>query len=252
MLMVCHHLNPRLPEDLAFAESRIRPETIAAEDVFHDEGILSMYSSDSQAMGRVGENWLRLWQTADKMKKVRGPLVGDEKNDNGRVLRYLAKFTINPAITHGIANVVGSIGPGKIADLVLWPIPFFGIRPMIIVKGGMIAWAATGDPNASIPTPEPVRYRPMFGAFGGAVAATSLTFVSKASFDRGIASELSLQKELYAVSHTRNLSKSSMVRNAYAPKITVDPETYHVTYDGKLAEVPPAQELSLGRLYRLF
>lgn len=253
MLMVCHHLDPRLAEDLAFAESRIRPETIAAEDVLHDMGVISMYSSDSQAMGRVGENWQRLFQTADKMKTLTGPLPEDTAgHDNFRVLRYLAKLTINPAVTNGIADYVGSITPGKMADLVVWDIPFFGIRPRYVIKSGFVAWAVSGDPSASIPTPEPTWYRPMFGAYGRAVASTSAVFTSQAAFQAGIAETLRLQKRVLPVTKTRHLSKRDMVRNDGTPAIMVDPETYRVTVDGKLATVAPAEQVKLARLYRLF
>lgn len=253
MLMVCHHLNPDLPEDLAFAESRIRPETIAAEDVLHDEGILSMYASDSQAMGRVGENWQRLFQTADKMKKLRGPLTEDNgRHDNHRILRYLAKLTVNPAITHGISHSVGLIAPGLLADLVVWDIPFFAIRPKLVLKSGMVAWALSGDPSASIATPEPTRYRPMFGAYGSALAQTSVLFVSQVAEEAHIQEKLRLAKPVVSVRGVRSLSKRDMVRNGKTPIIAVDPETYRVTVDGQLASVPPAQSVSLSRLYRLF
>lgn len=250
MLMVCHHLNPDLPEDVAFAESRIRPETIAAEDVLHDLGVLSMYSSDSQAMGRVGETVTRAVQTADKMKRMRGPLPEDAPgHDNFRVLRYLAKLTINPAITHGIAHVVGSLEPGKLADIVLWPIPFFGAKPKMVIKGGMIAWAAMGDPNASIPTPQPVFYRPMFGALGGARHRTCVTFVSRAACEAGVASRLGLRRAVVAVRGCRHLKKADMVRNGRTPRIEVDTETYAVRVDGELATVEPARRLPLTQLY---
>ncbi|AEJ41037.1 urease, alpha subunit [Sulfobacillus acidophilus TPY] len=255
MLMVCHHLDPHLPEDLAFAESRIRPETIAAEDVLHDLGAISMYSSDSQAMGRVGENWQRLFQTADKMKKMRGRLAEDQarnRNDNFRVLRYLAKLTINPAITNGISAYVGSIAPGKLADLVLWDIPFFAVRPRLVIKGGMIAWAISGDAGASIPTPELNRYRPMFGAYGSAVASTSVIFTSQAALADGLAARIRVRKPLLAASRTRQLSKRDMVRNEATPVIEVDPETYRVMVDGHEATVAPADEVRLARLYRFY
>lgn len=253
MLMVCHHLNPELPEDLAFAESRIRPETIAAEDVLHDMGALSMYSSDSQAMGRVGENWQRLFQTADKMKKLLGPLPEDQNgNDNRRILRYLAKLTVNPAITNGISDVVGHIAPGRLADLVLWDIPFFAVRPRLVLKSGMVAYAISGDPGASIATPEPNRYRPMFGAYGKARAKTSVLFVSGSAWQSGIGERLALAKTVVAVHNTRTLTKQDMVHNGQTPRIEVDPETYRVTVDGRLATVPPASTVSLARLYRLF
>ena len=252
MLMVCHHLNPAVPEDVAFAESRIRPETIAAEDVLHDLGVISMYSSDSQAMGRVGETFIRLWQTAHKMKEQRGPLPGDsDRADNQRVLRYLAKLTINPAITHGIAHEVGSLTPGKLADIVLWPVAMFGAKPQLIVKGGMVLWSAMGDTNASIPTPEPVTYRPMFGAFGGALAATSVTFTSQAAYDAGVPERLRLTKRAVPVRGCRTLSKADMVRNARTPQITVDPETYEVRVDGELATCQPATSLPLTKKFFL-
>ncbi|MDQ3701007.1 MAG: urease subunit alpha [Chloroflexota bacterium] len=251
MLMVCHHLNPDIPEDVAFAESRIRAETIAAEDVLHDLGVLSMFSSDSQAMGRVGESYAKVFQTADKMRRQRGPLPEDAGtgNDNARILRYLAKLTINPAISHGIAGEVGSLEPGKLADIVLWSIPFFGAKPKLVLKGGFIAWAAMGDPNASIPTPEPVLYRPMFGAFGRAMAATCVTFVSQAAYDRHIGERLSLQRRMVPVQGCRTLGKADMVRNAARPRIEVDPETYEVRVDGEIATCEPAQRLSHAQLY---
>jgi urease subunit alpha len=252
MLMVCHHLNPAVPEDVAFAESRIRAETIAAEDVLHDLGVLSMYSSDSQAMGRIGESFAKLYQTADKMKRMAEPLPGAAStNDNLRILRYLAKLTINPAITHGIAHEVGSLETGKLADIVLWPIAFFGAKPKMIVKGGMIAWSVMGDPNASIPTTEPVLYRPMWGAFGSAPAATSVTFTSQAAVDDGVADRLRLQKRLVAVKGCRTVTKKQMVRNDLTPKIEVDPETYVVRVDGKIATVGPAERLSHTQLFYL-
>lgn len=250
MLMVCHHLNPAVPEDVAFAESRIRPETMAAEDVLHDLGVLSMYSSDSQAMGRIGESFTKLCQTADKMKRMSGKLPEDDaSNDNFRVLRYLAKLTINPAIAHGISHEVGSLEPGKLADIVLWPISFFGAKPKMIIKGGMIAWALMGDPNASIPTTEPVIYRPMFGAFGRAMSATSVNFVSRASLEAGIGERLGLERRLVTVHGCRNVTKKNLVRNSALPKIEVDPEIYAVYVDGQLATVPPAERLSLTQLY---
>jgi urease subunit alpha len=251
MLMVAHHLNPGVPEDVAFAESRIRPETMAAEDVLHDLGVLSMYSSDSQAMGRIGETFIRLFQTAHKMKHFKGPLDGDGVADNARILRYLAKLTINPARTHGIAHVVGSIAPGMLADIVLWPIEAFGVKPKLIVKGGMVAWAVMGDPNASIPTPEPVLYRPMFGALGGALAQTCVTFTSRAALDSGIRNRLGLARQVEAVRDCRRLGKADMVRNDRTPEITVDPETYEVRLDGELATVPPAASLPMAQLYFL-
>jgi urease subunit alpha len=251
MLMVCHHLNPGVPEDVAFAESRIRAETMAAEDVLHDLGVLSMYSSDSQAMGRIGESFIRLFQTAHKMKHFTGPLVGDGAADNARILRYLAKLTINPARAHGIAHLVGSIAPGMLADIVLWPIEFFGVKPKLIVKGGMVAWALMGDANASIPTPEPVLYRPMFGALGGAVAQTCVTFTSRAALDSGIRERLGLARQVEAVRDCRHIGKADMVRNDRTPEITVDPETYEVRLDGELATVPPAESLPMTQLYFL-
>ena len=251
MLMVCHHLNPAVPEDVAFAESRIRAETIAAEDVLHDLGVLSMYSSDAQAMGRVGESFAKLFQTADKMRRQRGPLREDAGagNDNARILRYLAKLTINPAISHGIALEVGSLEPGKLADIVLWRIPFFGAKPKLVVKGGLIAWAAMGDPNASIPTPEPVIYRPMFGAFGKAMAGTCVTFTSQAGLERGIGARLGLDRRLVAVRGCRALTKRHLVRNDALPRIEVDTETYEVRVDGELATCEPASRLPLAQAY---
>jgi urease subunit alpha len=251
MLMVAHHLNPGVAEDIAFAESRIRAETMAAEDVLHDRGVLSMYSSDSQAMGRIGESFIRLFQTAHKMRHFHGPLDGDEGNDNGRILRYLAKLTINPAITHGIGHVVGSLQPGRLADIVLWPIAFFGVKPKLIVKGGLVAWALMGDPNASIPSPEPVRYRPMFGALGGAVGETSVTFVSRAAAESGIRERLGLRRLVEPVRACRSIGKADMVRNAATPAISVDPETYEVRLDGELATVPAAETLPMTQLYFL-
>ena len=253
MLMVCHHLNPQVPEDVAFAESRIRPETIAAEDILHDLGVISMMSSDSQAMGRIGEVVTRTWQTAHKMKVQRGSLSQDsERNDNYRVKRYVAKYTINPAITHGIARYVGSIEPGKLADLVLWRPAFFGVKPEMIVKGGFISWSAMGDANASIPTPQPVLYRPMFGAFGGATAATSLSFVSQAALEENIPSKLGLRKTAVAVSQCRSIGKADMLHNDAMPRIEVDPETYEVRADGELLTCDPAKELPLAQKYFLF
>jgi urease subunit alpha len=253
MLMVCHHLNPQVPEDVAFAESRIRPETIAAEDILHDMGVLSMLSSDSQAMGRIGEVVVRTWQTAHKMKVQRGPLKEDSsRNDNYRTKRYIAKYTINPAITHGMASEIGSIEPGKLADVVLWKPAFFGVKPEMIVKGGFIAWSAMGDPNASIPTPQPVLYRPMFGSFGGATAATSVTFVSQAAVSGGLAQKLGLKKTAAAVRDCRRIGKKDMVHNSATPKIEVDPETYEVRVDGELITCEPAQVLPLAQRYFLF
>ncbi len=252
MLMVCHHLDPAIAEDIAFAESRIRRETIAAEDILHDIGAFSMMSSDSQAMGRVGEVIIRTWQAAHKMKLQRGPLPEDNaRNDNFRVKRYIAKYTINPALTHGIAHTVGSIEVGKLADLVLWKPAFFGVKPSLILKGGMIAAAAMGDPNASIPTPQPVHYRPMFGSFGKALK-TSVTFVSQAALANPAVHALKLQKTLVAVSGTRTLQKSDMVHNGATPEITVDPETYVVKADGVHLVCEPATELPLAQRYFLF
>ena len=253
MLMVCHHLDPGIAEDLAFAESRIRRETIAAEDILHDMGALSMMSSDSQAMGRIGEVITRTWQTAHKMKIQRGPLPGDQsRNDNVRVKRYVAKYTINPAITHGIAHEVGSVEVGKWADLVLWEPAFFGTKPTLILKGGMINLALMGDPNASIPTPQPVHYREMFATRGGALGSTSLTFVSQAAETAGIAEIYGLTKRVVAVRGIRSLRKSDMIHNNRQPKITVDPETYQVVADGELLTCEPAKVLPLAQRYFLF
>jgi urease subunit alpha len=252
MLMVCHHLDPAIAEDIAFAESRIRRETIAAEDILHDLGAFSMMSSDSQAMGRVGEVIIRTWQTAHKMKVQRGALKEDTaKNDNQRIKRYIAKYTINPALTHGIGHVVGSIEVGKLADLVLWKPAFFGVKPSLILKGGMIAAAAMGDPNASIPTPQPVHYRPMFGAFGGGLK-TSLTFVSQAALDNPAVRSLGLAKPLEAVKDCRKLRKADMVHNGATPVIEVDTETYAVRADGELLVCEPAQVLPMAQRYFLF
>jgi len=251
MLMVCHHLDPAVPEDIAFAESRIRGETIAAEDILHDLGVISMMSSDSQAMGRVGETIIRTWQTAAKMKAQRGPLAGDsDRADNQRAKRYLAKYTINPARTHGIADQVGSVEPGKVADLVLWKPAFFGVKPELVLKRGFIAWAAMGDPNASIPTPQPVRYRPMFGAL--APASAGLTFVSRAAYDSGLATRLGLRRTVVPVGGCRDLSKADMLENAALPTITVDPETYEVRTDGELLRCAPAERLPMTQRYFLF
>jgi urease subunit alpha len=253
MLMVCHHLNSQVPEDVAFAESRIRPETIAAEDILHDMGVLSMLSSDSQAMGRVGEVVIRTWQTAHKMKTQRGPLPEDSgRNDNQRAKRYVAKYTINPAITHGMASEIGSIEPGKLADMVLWKPTFFGVKPEMVVKGGFIAWSAMGDANASIPTPQPVVYRPMFGSFGGAMAATSVTFVSQAALLAGLPQKLGLRKMIAAVRNCRRIGKKDMIHNSAMPKIDVDPETYEVRADGELLACEPAQALPMAQRYFLF
>ena len=253
MLMVCHHLDPSIPEDLAFAESRIRKETIAAEDILHDLGAISMFSSDSQAMGRVGEVILRCWQTAHKMKLQRGKLPGDtDRNDNARVKRYIAKLCINPAIAHGISHEVGSIEVGKWADLVVWKPAFFGVKPALILKGGFIAMAAMGDPNASIPTPQPVHYRPMFGSYGGALARGSLTFVSLAGLAAGIGQKYGLQKTLSAVKGIRGVGKRHMVHNDYAPKMEVDAQTYAVRADGLLLTCEPAVSLPMTQRYFLF
>jgi len=253
MLMVCHHLDSSIPEDLAFAESRIRKETIAAEDILHDIGALSMMSSDSQAMGRVGEVIIRTWQTADKMKRQRGALPGEDNNDNLRAKRYVAKYTINPAIAHGVSAYIGSVEAGKLADLVLWTPAFFGVKPDLILKGGMIAAAAMGDPNASIPTPQPVHYRPMFGAYAGARKATSLTFVSQAALDKGLQSKLAISRPLVAVKNTRSgISKKSLIHNDATPDIRVDPETYRVTADGVLLTCEPADKLPMAQRYFLF
>lgn len=250
MLMVCHHLNPTIAEDVAFAESRIRAETIAAEDVLHDLGVIAMYSSDSQAMGRIGEVVTRAFQTADKMLKQRGKLPEDSpEHDNARVLRYLAKLTINPALAHGIAHEVGSLEVGKLADIVLWDPAYFGAKPKLIIKGGMISWAAMGDPNASIPTPQPVLYRPMFGAYGRALSQTCVTFVSQAALDLGVPERLSLQRRCVAVRNCRSVGKAHMVRNNAMPRIDVDPETYEVRVDGELATCEPAERLPLTQLY---
>jgi len=253
MMMVCHHLNPSVPEDISFAESRIRAETIAAEDILHDIGAISMMSSDSQAMGRVGEVTTRNWQTADKMRKMKGPLPEDnDENDNFRLKRYIAKITINPAITHGISEYVGSLEPGKIADIVIWMPQFFGIKPKMIIKGGFIAYALMGDPNASIPTTEPVYYRPMFGALGKAKKTTSVTFTSQIALDNGLEEKLQIEKKLVPVKNCRNIGKKDMVYNDATPKIEIDPETYEVKVDGEIATVDPATNVSLGRLYSLF
>ena len=253
MLMVCHHLDPSIPEDVAFADSRIRKETIAAEDILHDLGAFSMIASDSQAMGRVGEVITRTWQTAHKMKVQRGPLSEDnEKSDNFRARRYIAKYTINPAITHGIDGEVGSVETGKLADLVLWKPAFFGIKPAVILKGGFIAAAPMGAPNASIPTPQPVHYRKMFGGFGSAPAETSITFVSKISAENGTRDRLGLRRSLVACKNTRSVTKNDMLLNAWMPKISVDSQTYEVTANGELLTCEPASILPLSQLYSLF
>jgi urease subunit alpha len=253
MLMVCHHLDPSIAEDVAFAESRIRRETIAAEDILHDLGAFSMMSSDSQAMGRVGEVVMRTWQTAHKMKVQRGVLAPDTvKNDNFRVKRYIAKYTINPAISHGISHEVGSLEAGKLADIVLWRPAFFGVKPSCVIKGGMIALAPMGDPNASIPTPQPVHYRPMFGTLGRAVQATSVAFVSAMSIEAGIGQELKLQKKLVAVRGCRTVQKRDLIHNDYQPHMEVDPQTYEVRADGQLLVCEPAKVLPMAQRYFLF
>ena len=263
MLMVCHHLDPGIPEDVAFADSRIRRETIAAEDILHDLGAFSMISSDSQAMGRVGEVITRTWQTAHKMKVQRGHLLpspltplpeseGNNRADNFRVKRYITKYTINPAITHGVGHLVGSLEVGKLADIVLWRPAFFGVKPSLIIKGGFIVAAPMGDPNASIPTPQPVHYRPMFGAFGGALAATCLTFVSKAALNSGALDALGLRRTLVAVQNTRAINKRDLIHNDHLPQIEVDPQTYEVRADGVLLACEPAKTLPLAQRYFLF
>lgn len=250
--MVCHHLDPSVPEDLAFADSRIRKETIAAEDILHDLGVFSIISSDSQAMGRVGEVISRTWQTADKMKRQRGELIKGEENDNFRVKRYIAKYTINPAIAHGISDYVGSIEVGKFADFVLWNPAFFGAKPEMIVKGGMIAWSVMGDPNASIPTPQPSMYRPMFASFGKAKYATSYTFLSQAAFAKGVHEKLGLQKKIAVVKNIRKLTKKDMKLNGETPEIEVDPQTYEVKVNGELITCEPDEKVSLAQRYFLF
>ena len=252
MLMVCHHLDPNIPEDVAFADSRIRKETIAAEDILHDLGAFSMIASDSQAMGRVGEVIIRTWQTAHKMKVQRGVLEAGVDHDNARVKRYIAKYTINPAVTHGISHEVGSIAPGKLADLVLWKPEFFGIKPAMIIKGGAIAAAPMGDPNASIPTPQPVHFRPMFGAYGGAVGMNSLLFVSATSLEHGALDELRLAKQLSAVRGCRTVTKADMVHNDWLPEIEVDPETYEVRANGEILTCEPMAVLPMAQRYSLF
>ncbi len=253
MLMVCHHLDASIPEDLAFAESRIRRETIAAEDILHDMGAISIMSSDSQAMGRVGEVVIRTWQTADKMKSQRGSLPEDSsRNDNFRVRRYIAKYTINPAIAHGISHIVGSLEVGKWADLVIWKPAFFGVKPALMLKGGSIALAAMGDPNASIPTPQPVHYRPQFGALGSALAKGSLSFVSQAAQSAGVAQRYGLAKTTVAVQHCRGVTKASMVHNSYLPKMEIDPQRYTVRADGVLLTCEPASKLPMAQRYFLF
>ena len=253
MMMVCHHLNSSVPEDISFAESRIRGETIAAEDVLHDIGVLSMMSSDSQAMGRVGEVTTRNWQTADKMKKMTGSLPEDNsENDNFRVKRYIAKITINPAITHGISDYVGSLQSGRLADIVIWSPQFFGVKPKMIIKGGFIAYSLMGDPNASIPTTEPVLYRPMFGSLGKAVQSTSVIFTSQLALDNGMQEKINCDKKLVAVKNCRSIGKKEMLYNDATPEIDVNPETYEVKVNGKITTTDPATKLSLGRLYHLF
>jgi urease subunit alpha len=252
MLMVCHHLDAGIAEDLAFAESRIRRETIAAEDILHDLGALSMMSSDSQAMGRVGEVIIRTWQTADKMKRQRGALAGERGNDNLRAKRYVAKYTINPAITHGVSKHIGSVEKGKLADLVLWSPAFFGVKPDLVIKGGSIVAAQMGDPNASIPTPQPVHYRPMFAAFGRSRTASSVVFVSKAAIKAGLKKKLGIAKDLVAVENTRRLGKKDLIHNNACPHIEVDPETYEVRADGELLVCEPAQSLPMAQRYFLF
>ncbi len=250
MLMVAHHLNPKIPSDVAFAESRIRAETIAAEDVLHDWGLLSIFSSDSQAMGRIGEHFTRCIQTASKMKDQRGSLPEDDPgNDNFRVLRYMAKCTINPAIAQGISHVVGSLTPGKMADIILWDFAYFGAKPALVVKGGMINWSLMGDPNASLTTPEPVYYRPMFGAFGKAVPATRATFMSRAAIEKGVPGQLGLESQVYAVRGTRSIGKSDMVLNDRTGDIAVNPETFEVTVDGEVATCEPVASLPLTQKY---
>lgn len=253
MLMVCHHLDSKVPEDVAFADSRIRAETIAAEDILHDLGVFSMLSSDSQAMGRVGEVIIRTWQTADKMKKQRGRLPEEKgNNDNFRAKRYIAKYTINPAITHGISEYVGSLEVGKVADIVLWQPRFFGVKPELILKGGMITYSQMGDANASIPTPQPVLTRPMFGALGKAKYHSCLTFVSQAAYASGIKEKLGLAKEVRPVRNCRHLTKKQMIHNDTLPDIKVDPETYEVTVNGEILTCEPARELPMAQRYFLF
>ncbi len=252
MLMVCHHLDPGIAEDLAFAESRIRRETIAAEDILHDIGALSMMSSDSQAMGRIGEVAIRTWQTADKMKRQRGSLPGEKGNDNIRAKRYIAKYTINPAIAHGVSKHIGSVEKGKLADLVLWSSAFFGVKPDMIIKGGSIVAAQMGDPNASIPTPQPVHYRPMFAAFGKARTRSALTFVSRVSLEDGLAARLNVERQLVAVENTRNIGKKDMIYNGATPKLEIDSETYEVRADGELLTCQPAKSLPMAQRYFLF
>jgi urease subunit alpha len=253
MLMVCHHLSGKVPEDLAFADSRIRPQTIAAEDILHDLGVISMMSSDALAMGRIGEMVLRTWQTADKMKKQRGVLSGETNgSDNLRAKRYVAKYTINPAITQGISHEIGSIEVGKFADLVLWDPKFFGVKAETVLKGGMIAYAQLGDPGASIPTPQPVMFRPMFGACGTAVHKTNISFMSKSSIEKGVPEKLGLKRRICAVKNCRNIGKKDMKYNAETPEIHIDPETYEVKVDGELIQCDPIEEVAMGQRYFLF
>ncbi|RKP51527.1 urease subunit alpha [Cohnella endophytica] len=253
MLMVCHHLSPKVPEDIAFADSRIRRETIAAEDILHDLGVISIMSSDSQAMGRIGEVIIRTWQTADKMKKQRGKLEGDEGvGDNNRVKRYIAKYTINPAIAHGISEYVGSIEVGKVADLVTWHPAFFGVKPEMIIKSGMIAHSVMGDANAAIPTPQPILFRPMFGSFGKALHSTSITFLSQAAYDLGLHEQLGLQKQILPVRGIRNLKKQDMKHNGETPEISVDPQTFEVKVNGELITCEPADVVPMAQRYFLF
>lgn len=250
MIMVCHNLNPKIPSDVSFAESRVRGETIVAESVLHDMGAISMIGSDSQAMGRIGETFLRAFQTADLMKKARGKLTDDAKdNDNFRVLRFLAKVTINPAITNGVAHAIGSIEPGKVADLVLWEPPFFGAKPKMVLKGGMIAWANMGDPNASLPTPQPMYYRPMYGAFGAALPKTCISFVSPIAYEECVGERYGLNRMVMPVKNTRVLGKSHMVRNSFTPNIDVNPQTFAVKVDGVHATVQPPKEIALNQIY---
>jgi urease subunit alpha len=253
MLMVCHHLDPRIPEDVAFAESRIRRETIAAEDILHDLGAFSMMSSDSQAMGRCGEVLIRTWQTADKMKRQRGKLPEDsDRNDNFRVKRYLAKYTINPALTHGLAEHVGSVEVGKLADLVLWSPAFFGVKPDVVLRGGMIAAALMGDPNASIPTPQPVHYRPMYGALGKALTATAVTFLPTVAIEKGLPAQLGIERMVLPARGIRAIDKSRMVHNNATPSVEVDPETYEVRADGVHLTCEPASVLPMAQRYFLY
>jgi urease subunit alpha len=257
MVMVCHHLSHNIPEDVSFADSRVRAETIAAETVLHDEGVISIFSSDSQAMGRVGESWTRAFQTAHHCKDQRGPLPEDAgpdgaaRNDNYRVLRYVAKMTINPALATGTADHIGSVEPGKLADIVLWPIHSFAAKPTMVIKGGMICWSVMGDTNASLPTPQPVYYRPMFGAFGKAAAATRATFMSQKAIQNGVPEQLGLSSRALPVRHCRSVAKQDMVRNSATPEIRVDPDTYRVTLDGEVATIEPARALPLTQLFYL-